>query len=107
MSFAKNGIITAGHSFGQAADQSDIQPVGETGGQTIETLDLQSDVCPYTFVKSKMAVEQLELGQEIVILLGNSESASNVPRSLDGEGHEIVDIEKVGKSLWKVRVKRN
>jgi len=74
--------------------------------QQFETLDLQSDVCPYTFVKSKMAVEALSSGQEILILLGNSESASNVPRSLDAEGHEILGVEKVGKAIWQVRVKR-
>jgi tRNA 2-thiouridine synthesizing protein A len=93
-------------SFASNSNQSFGETVGKTVGKTIETLDLQSDVCPYTFVKSKMAVEQLESGQEIIIVLGNSESASNVPRSLDGEGHEIVNIEKVGKSLWQVRVKK-
>ena len=72
-----------------------------------DVLDLQGDVCPYTFIKSKIAVEQLEPGQILEILLGNSESASNVPRSLDAEGHEILAIEKPAPTQWLVRVKRN
>ncbi|KGE71000.1 sulfurtransferase TusA family protein [Spirochaeta lutea] len=71
-----------------------------------QVLDIQGDVCPYTFVKSKKAVEQLASGQILEIHLGNSESASNVPRSLDLEGHEVLEIEKPGAGHWVVRVKR-
>lgn len=69
-------------------------------------LDLQGDVCPYTFLKSKLAVDQLEPGETLDILLGNAESASNVPRSLDAEGHEILALEKTGPTQWLVRVQR-
>ncbi|MFW6364362.1 MAG: sulfurtransferase TusA family protein [Spirochaeta sp.] len=69
-------------------------------------LDIQGDVCPYTFVKSKAAVEQLDSGQIIEIHLGNSESASNVPRSLDLEGHEVLGVEKPEAGHWVVQIKR-
>ncbi|AFG37376.1 sulfurtransferase TusA family protein [Spirochaeta africana] len=71
-----------------------------------QVLDIQGDVCPYTFVKSKAAVEQLASGQVIEIHLGNSESASNVPRSLDLEGHEVLSVDKPGPGHWVVQVKR-
>ncbi len=71
-----------------------------------KTIDLMSEVCPYTFVKSKLALEGLGPGQLIEIHLGNSESASNVPRSLDLEGHEVLDVEKPEPNHWVVRVKR-
>ncbi len=75
----------------------------ETADQVI---DLENEVCPYTFVKSKMAVEKLEPGQILEIHLGNSESASNVPRSLDLEGHEVLSVEKARQSHWVVMVQR-
>lgn len=67
-----------------------------------EDLDLKGEVCPYTFVRSKLALEQMEAGQVLRITVDNSESAANVPRSLDLEGHEVLGIAKEGASLWKI-----
>lgn len=75
--------------------------------QADQVIDLQGDVCPYTFVKSKTALEQLDSGQVLEVHLGNSESASNVPRSLDLEGHEVVDISKPEASHWVVQLRRS
>ncbi len=67
-------------------------------------LDLSGEVCPYTFVKSKLALEELDPGQVLRVTVDNSESASNVPRSLSLEGHDIVSLEQArGKWLITVR----
>lgn len=57
-------------------------------------LDLKGEVCPYTFVKSKLELEVMEIGQVLQITVDNNESASNVPRSLALEGHEVHSVEK-------------
>lgn len=75
-------------------------------GKIDKSIDLVSEVCPYTFVKSKLALEGLDVGQLLEIHLGNSESASNVPRSLDLEGYEVLEVEKPEANHWVVRVKR-
>ncbi len=69
-------------------------------------LDIRADVCPYTFVKSKLALEDLEPGQVLEIQLGNSESAANVPRSLALEHHEVTKVDKTGPSTWTVTVRK-
>ena len=69
-----------------------------------KTLDIRAEVCPYTFVKSKLALEELDPGEHLEILLGNSESAANVPRSLEGEGQRIQTLEKPEKNLWRIVV---
>jgi TusA-related sulfurtransferase len=68
-------------------------------------LKLENEVCPYTFVKSKLAIEQLVTGDVLRIHLGNSESAANVPRSLDLEGHEVISVDRVEPSHWVVDVR--
>lgn len=68
-------------------------------------LKLENEVCPYTFVKSKLAIEQLVTGDVLRIHLGNSESAANVPRSLDLEGHEVISVDRVQPSHWVVDVR--
>ncbi|MFW6293533.1 MAG: sulfurtransferase TusA family protein [Spirochaetota bacterium] len=67
-------------------------------------LDLSGEVCPYTFVKSKLALEELGSGQILRVIVDNSESASNVPKSLELEGHEIVSLDQ-GKGNWSITVR--
>lgn len=69
-------------------------------------LDLCGEVCPYTFIKSRIAIEELSAGQVLSITLDNSESAGNVPRSLSQEGHEVLGLDRVGKGTWRVLVRR-
>jgi len=71
-----------------------------------QVLNLSDEVCPYTFVKSKIALENLESGQILQVRLGNSESASNVPRSIDLEGHEVLSVEQPAPSQWVVTIRR-
>ncbi len=75
--------------------------------QTDHRLDLRGEVCPYTFVKTRLALEDLATGAELTILLDNPESAASVPRSLEHEGQLVLQVaeEEAGK-LWRVRVRK-
>ena len=71
-------------------------------------LDLKGEVCPYTFVKSKLELETMEVGQILKILVDNNESASNVPRSLDLEGQNVMSVEKsAADGLWAIIVEKS
>lgn len=70
-----------------------------------KTVDLKGEVCPYTLVKSKLALEDLSSGQLLEILFDHKPAVINVPRSLQDEGHSIVDIEKTGENNWRVLVR--
>ncbi len=84
------------------------QQANENTGQNADrVLDIRDEVCPYTFVKSKLALEQLDSGQILEVHLGNSESASNVPRSISLEEHEVLGVEQPEPSHWVVRVQRS
>lgn len=57
-----------------------------------ETVDITDVVCPLTFVKAKVAIEELEEGQILSVLLNDGEPVQNVPRSLKEEGHQILKL---------------
>jgi tRNA 2-thiouridine synthesizing protein A len=61
-----------------------------------ETLDLAGEVCPYTFVRTKLRLEELPLGAELHILVDHAPAADNVPRSLRAEGQEVVSVVAIG-----------
>lgn len=69
-------------------------------------LDLTGEVCPYTFVKTKLKLEELESGEELVVTLDHAPAVENVPRSLKNEGHNILAIQQNGDHLWKVRIRK-
>jgi TusA-related sulfurtransferase len=57
-----------------------------------ETVDITDVVCPVTFVKAKVALEELEDGQILAIRLNDGEPVRNVPRSIKEEGHQILKL---------------
>ena len=74
--------------------------------QTSEELHLEGEVCPYTFVKAKLALEEMEAGQLLRVIVDNPESAENVPRSVANEGHEVLSVAKTGDATWVITVKK-
>ncbi|MFN3476252.1 MAG: sulfurtransferase TusA family protein, partial [Candidatus Methylomirabilales bacterium] len=66
---------------------------------------LRGEVCPYTFVKSKLALEELTSGQILRIIVDNDESGENVPRSLANEGHQVLEVQKRGRE-WVIVVRK-
>ena len=55
-------------------------------------LDITSDVCPITFVKTKLLIERMEMGEIAIVLLPDGEPLLNVPRSVREQGHEILAL---------------
>jgi sulfite reductase (ferredoxin) len=70
-----------------------------------EVLDLKGTPCPINYVKAKLLLENLELGSILDIYLDEGEPISNVPKSLENDGHKVLKIEKLGE-FYRVRVKK-
>ncbi|MDR0615950.1 MAG: sulfurtransferase TusA family protein [Synergistaceae bacterium] len=56
------------------------------------TVDITDVVCPITFVKAKVALEDLTDGQVASIRMNDGEPVQNVPRSVKEEGHKILKL---------------
>ena len=69
-------------------------------------LDIRTEACPYTFVKTRLALEDLVVGQLLTIILGNAESAESVPRSLRREGQEVLAVTEEAGPAWQVVVRK-
>ena len=75
--------------------------------QASDELDLSGEVCPYTFVRTKLRLEELPLGAELHILVDHAPAAENVPRSLTAEGQEVVSVSQQGARWRIVTIKRS
>lgn len=69
------------------------------------TLDLRDEVCPHTFIRTKLALDKMEPGQIIEITLRGL-AIENVPRSIKEEGHGIVNVERKG-DLFVFHIRKN
>ncbi len=69
-------------------------------------LNLRGEICPYTFVKSKLALEVMQSGQVLRVIVDNDESASNVPRSMQNEGHDLLEVTKLNDQDWRILVRK-
>ncbi|ACO03914.1 MAG TPA: sulfurtransferase TusA family protein [Persephonella sp.] len=69
-------------------------------------LDLRGEVCPFTFVKSKLIIEQMEPGQVLKVILDYKPSVENVPKSMREEGQEVLEVKQIDKNLWEVIVRK-
>lgn len=57
-------------------------------------IDVTSDICPITWVKTKLALEPLPSGAVLKVRMNTGEAVENVPRSAKGEGHLVVRIDE-------------
>lgn len=55
-------------------------------------VDITDVVCPMTFVKAKVALEELEGGKTLEVRMNDGEPIQNVPRSFKDEGHKVINV---------------
>ena len=67
----------------------------ETVEGEIPLLDLKGVACPMNYVKVKLKLETMAVGQELEVILDQGEPFRMVPASLRNDGHEIVHLEPI------------
>ena len=78
-----------------AATQTPVAPVA----------DLRGVACPMNFVKAKIALENVAVGETLDVLLDAGAPTENVPVSFTEQGHQILAVTPEGSS-FRVSVKR-
>jgi TusA-related sulfurtransferase len=58
-------------------------------------LDVTGEVCPMTFVRTKLLIEKMSTGQTAVVCLNSGEPLANVPRAVREHGHAVLDLSPV------------
>ncbi len=71
-----------------------------------DSVDITDVKCPTTFVKAKVALEELDDGQILSIRLNDGEPVQNVPRSFKEEGHEVLSLTKNDDSTYTLIIRK-
>ena len=71
-----------------------------------QQLDIRGQVCPMTFVRAKLAIERMALGEVLEILVDHRSASVNVPRSMEHEGQAVLGVEQTGEGQWRICVRK-
>lgn len=55
-------------------------------------IDITAEICPLTFVKTKLLIERMRPGEVAEVRLNGQEPLENVPRSIRDHGHSVLGI---------------
>lgn len=71
-----------------------------------DTVDITDVNCPITFVKAKIALEELDDGDILSIRLNDGEPVNNVPKSIKEEGHKVLSLTDNGDGTYELIVQK-
>lgn len=71
-----------------------------------KTADLTDELCPYTIVKAKLALEQLADGQVLRVIVSDEESSRELPLNLAYDGHEVLAVNATAHNRSEVIVRK-
>ena len=71
-----------------------------------EQVDITDVGCPVTFVKAKVALEEMDEGQVLAVKMNDGEPVQNVPRSIKEEGHQILKLNTNDDGTYTLFVKK-
>jgi tRNA 2-thiouridine synthesizing protein A len=70
------------------------------------TIDICGEVCPFTFVRTKLALEALPIGAVLRVLVDHEPATRNIPRSAAEWGQEVIGVIGVAPDTWAIDLRR-
>ncbi|HQT39625.1 MAG TPA: sulfurtransferase TusA family protein [Acidocella sp.] len=65
-----------------------------------KAIDITSETCPMTFVRTRLALDTMETGQILLVRLKGADPLKNVPRAAADQGHDPLDLLEQPDGSW-------
>jgi tRNA 2-thiouridine synthesizing protein A len=69
-------------------------------------IDITRDICPMTFVRTRLALDRMAPGETLLVTLKGEEPLRNVPRSATEQGHEVLSVETDSSGISRLLIRR-
>ncbi|WP_129409765.1 sulfurtransferase TusA family protein [Marinitoga lauensis] len=73
--------------------------------EVTKSIDVRGEVCPVPDVEAKRAVKKMKPGEILEVWIDYPMSKERIPEGMKKMGHEVLEIEEVGNSEWKIYIK--
>ena len=77
-----------------------------TPGPADRELDITNDVCPMTFVRTRLALDRMQPGQTLLVRLRGAEPLANVPRAAAELGHAVLALDTGADGVSRLLLRR-
>jgi tRNA 2-thiouridine synthesizing protein A len=71
-----------------------------------DELDIRGEVCPFTFVRTKLALEALPMGAQLRVITDHEPASRNIPRSATEWGQEVVGVVPLSAGVWAIDLRK-
>lgn len=73
--------------------------------EVTKSIDVMGEVCPVPDVDTKRALKKMKSGEILEVKLDYPMSKERIPETVKKMGHEVLEIEEIGNSEWKIYIK--
>lgn len=77
-----------------------------TDHSTIEDLDITGELCPMTFVRTRLALDRLPSGAMLHVRLRGDEPLRNVSGNATALGHDLLETRFLDDDIVLLRIRR-
>jgi tRNA 2-thiouridine synthesizing protein A len=69
-------------------------------------IDLCGELCPFTFVRTKLALEELPIGALLRVIVDHEPATRNIPRSAAEWGQEVLGVTSLSSHTWAIDLRK-
>ena len=70
------------------------------------SVDLCGEICPFTFVRTRLALEALPIGGVLRVVVDHEPAVRNIPRSAAEWGQEVLAVTGLAEGRWAIDLVR-
>jgi tRNA 2-thiouridine synthesizing protein A len=85
---------------------SSSPPTSSSPGDASHELDLVGELCPFTFVRTKLALEELPTGARLRVIVDHEPATRNIPRSAAEWGQEVIGVTGLSPGIWAIDLRK-
>ncbi len=80
--------------------------IAAPGPEHPASVDLRGELCPFTFVRTKLALEELPIGALLRVIVDHEPAIRNIPRSATEWGQEVVAVISLSPRTWAIDLRK-
>ncbi|WP_203072316.1 sulfurtransferase TusA family protein [Falsiroseomonas ponticola] len=93
-------------TFGDEKGRSVVNHPGLQEQSHDVALDITTETCPMTFVRTRLALDRMSSGQVLLVRMKGEEPRRNVPRTAAEQGHGVLGVREGEGGVTEVWLRR-
>jgi len=85
---------------------SSLSPLPPTSLSPGDLLDIRGEVCPFTFVRTKLALEALPMDATLRVITDHEPASRTIPRSATEWGQEVLAVTLLTDGVWAIDLRK-